>query len=457
VDITLKNGVERTLLEQIGTTRRPLSGNATFVALEEREEMLREIDGLQAKVRELEGLDPHHRDSAAVSELGARLAAARRHFEQLELRLTERDSPDVALLGAGTTSATDVQTSMRPSELLLEYLVTDDQVLGFAVTRESIRSFEIPISREQLADRVRLARGLLADPSGDGTYGRALLSSLYALLITPADVGNATRLIVVPHDALSYLPFAALVDAETDRYLVEDHEVQVLPAAAALPVLRNRASADVRSTRVLAFAPFVRDLPGTRTEVRAIQDAAVEAAVFEGRRATEARVRDALGEPAVVHIASHGIMNTRSPLFSRLELSRREASAEDDGRLEVQDVLQLTIRSPLVFLSGCETGVGTTWSTSFARGEDYATLARSFLYAGAQYVVATLWRIEDEGAAVFAESFYSLLRSSGPVGALAGAQRATMMDARYGSPHHWAGYRVAGASAQIDGYVSVQR
>jgi CHAT domain-containing protein len=425
--------------------------------LEEREAVLREIDGLQAKVHEMEALDPHDRDSAAISELGARLAVARRRFDLLELQAAERDPSDVTLLGEGATSAADVQASLQQSEMLLEYLVTDDRVLAFVFTHRSIKHFEIPIEREDLADRVRLARGLLADPSGDGTHARAVLTSLHSLLVSPAGLGDVSRLIVVPHDALSYLPFAALVDAETDRYLVEDREVQMLPAAAALPVLRNRASSDVRSARVLAFAPFVRDLPATRTEVRAIRDAVSEVAVFEGRRATEARVRDALGEPAVVHIASHGVMNARSPLFSRIELSRREARAENDGRLEVHDVLQLTIHSPLVFLSGCETGVGTTWSTSFARGEDYATLARSFLYAGAQYVVATLWRIEDEGAAVFAEFFYSLLHSMGPVEALAGAQRATMMDARYGSPHHWAGYRVAGAGAQIDGYVSVQR
>jgi CHAT domain-containing protein len=447
----------RMLLEQLGATRQPSSEKTALAALEEREAVLREIDGLQAKVREMEAFDPHNPDSAAISELDARLAAARRRFERLEVQAAEQYPPDVTLLGKGATSAAAVQRSMRPNEALLEYLVTDDRVLGFAMTRESIRNFEAPISREELAARVRLARGLLADLSGDGTHARAVLSGLHDLLIAPAEIGEAGRLVVVPHDALSYLPFAALVDAATDRYLVEDHDVQMLPAAAALPVLRDRASGELRNARVQAFAPFVADLPATRTEVMAIRDVTAEAIVVEGRRATEGRVRDALQEQAIVHIASHGVMNARSPLFSRLELSRRDSRTDDDGRLEVHEVLQLPIRSPLVFLSGCETGVGTAWSTSFTRGEDYATLARSFLYAGAQYVVATLWRIEDEGAAAFAEQFYSLLRTSGPVEALAGAQRALQLDARYSSPYHWAGYRLNGAGAQTEGYVSVQR
>ena len=42
------------------------------------------------------------------------------------------------------------------------------------------------------------------------------------------------------------------------------------------------------------------------------------------------------------------------------------------------------------------------------------TLAQAFLYAGARSVTATLWKIGDDGAAAFAERFYSNLRGMGP-------------------------------------------
>ncbi len=54
----------------------------------------------------------------------------------------------------------------------------------------------------------------------------------------------------------------------------------------------------------------------------------------------------------------------------------------DDGQLEVHEIIGLRVHSPLVFLSGCETGLGGAWSTGFAPGDDFATLARAFLYAG---------------------------------------------------------------------------
>jgi CHAT domain-containing protein len=139
-------------------------------------------------------------------------------------------------------------------------------------------------------------------------------------------------------------------------------------------------------------------------------------------------------------------------MFSRIEFARGSADeSRDDGRLEVHELLGVSIASPLVFLSGCETGVGAAWSTQFARGEDYATLAQAFLYAGASNVVATLWRIEDRGAAEFAERFYQSLGPNAPPDALAAAQRALMLHERYSAPYYWAPYQVAGSGQLAQG------
>ncbi|MEE9293518.1 MAG: CHAT domain-containing protein, partial [Phycisphaerae bacterium] len=167
------------------------------------------------------------------------------------------------------------------------------------------------------------------------------------------------------------------------------------------------------------------------------------------RRASEASVRQALVRGDVVHVATHGILNVRNPMFSRIELAResKNGSSDDDGRLEVHELLELSIASPLVFLSGCETGVGAAGWTQFAKGEDYATLAQAFLYAGADNVVATLWRIDDEGAARFAEHFYRRLGSRNATTALAEAQREMMQDPDYGAPYYWAAYRLTGSGA----------
>jgi CHAT domain-containing protein len=130
-------------------------------------------------------------------------------------------------------------------------------------------------------------------------------------------------------------------------------------------------------------------------------------------------------------------------MFSRIELAPGAgAESEDDGRLEVRELLGL---------SGCETGVGAAGSSGYAAGEDYVMLAQALLYAGADNVVATLWRVEDQGASVFAAAFYRELRSSDPEVALARAQRRMLADPAYHSPFHWAAYRISGSGGSVSG------
>jgi CHAT domain-containing protein len=59
-------------------------------------------------------------------------------------------------------------------------------------------------------------------------------------------------------------------------------------------------------------------------------------------------------------------------------------------------------------------------------------------------VVATLWRVDDAGAAAFAADYYRRLGQLGPVEALAEAQRAMAAGGRWTAPYYWAGYTVAG-------------
>jgi CHAT domain-containing protein len=259
-------------------------------------------------------------------------------------------------------------------------------------------------------------------------------------------LNGVSRVLVVPHGVLNYLPFAALRDPATGRALAEDYSLWSVPTAAALPPLRRNRGAfpSTVGVRGVAYVPLPDQLPATRSEGGSFRQTMPRAQVRTGSAASEADLRRALVRGDLVHIASHGVLNPINPLFSRIELARQSNEATDDGRLEAHELLDLSIRSPLVYLSGCETGLGLAWSTDFVRGEDYTTLAQSFLYAGARNVVATLWRIEDTGAAVFAGRFYRQLQRLAPRDALAAAQREMRQDPRYSAPYYWAAYFLTG-------------
>jgi CHAT domain-containing protein/Tfp pilus assembly protein PilF len=444
----------RALLEHMATRSLSTAGQATSVkALEKGEALLRQVARLSAEIDAEELYPPEERELAYITELQAQLAAARAEYETWHTSRAETDSTAPDGLALRVLSAAEVRGALLEREALLQYFVMPDRVVGFVATAEETRAFETVISDERLSRRVRIARDLLSDPTAQEGSGLQVLSGLYGVLVAPAlteyDLSDIERLIVVPHGVLNYLPFAALIDGSSGRYLAEDYVLRLLPSASSLPLLRAARSeaeaADAWKSGV-AFAPFPEQLPATRAEARAFRTSVPRGRSVEGRRATEQHVREQLGEAPIVHVATHGIMNVHNPMFSHIELAGGGADrSTDDGRLEVHEVLDVPVRSQLVFLSGCETGLGHAWSTGFERGEDYSTLAQAFLYAGAANVVATLWRVADQGAAEFAQSFYNHLSAAGPSRALAAAQREMMSHPQYSEPYYWAAYQLVGA------------
>jgi tetratricopeptide (TPR) repeat protein len=443
----------RALLDYLAVSR-PGSAGLDPIAqrLQYGEGLLLRIDGLVRKIDESErdlAVEADPAESASVRSVYDQLGQARRDYEAFLVTQAERADELGPLLGATVMAPARVRGSLRPDEALVEYLVTPDRVRLFVLTQAGVVTLEAPVAAQNLVSRVRLARDLIGRPAGAaGSPGPPVLGALFETLVRPmlrsGVLRGVRRLLVVPHSVLTYLPFSALRDDSTGRYLIEDYALAYLPSAAALPALRERPRPNPVGSGSVVFAPLPEELPATRVEAAAVRAGLQGATLRIGRTATERRFREALGKGGIVHVASHGRLDATNPLFSAIDFSQGSDSPDDDGRFELHELLGLTVTSPLVFLSGCETGLGLAGSTDFARGEDYATLAQAFLYAGARDVVATLWQVEDEGAAAFAAHFYGHLGATDPVMALADAQRDLLLHSRYSSPYYWAPYVIAG-------------
>ena len=422
------------------------AGGAT-AALRERERLIRRINELTETLQETEyylaGDDP----DGEIDDLTDRLHRARAEYEAFHIRTAELEGRAI-VSGSATATLSAIREVLRDREILIQYLVAPDRLFGFAVTADTLVDFSVDVAVDDLQRQVRVASVLLGDPNTDSEEARPAFSALRQLLLEPVGdlIEKSERVIFVPHLALNHVPFAALPDA-AGRYLAQRHSVQLVPSAAILPTVRAAPDGpSERRVQHVSFSPLSKALPATRAEARAFARTVSGAKAVNGRRATEERLREALAGRGFVHVATHAVLNPQNPMFSRIEMAGELSDrSNNDGRLEVHEVFDLSIRSPLVFLSGCETGLGTAGFTEFARGDDYATLARAFLFAGARNVIATLWRIEDEGAAEFARRFYEALETVEPAEALARAQRGMMSHAHYSKPYYWAGYGLSGA------------
>jgi CHAT domain-containing protein len=271
------------------------------------------------------------------------------------------------------------------------------------------------------------------------------------LLVDPVEkagwLRGADDIVIVPQGFLYYLPFAALVrpDAAGDRFLIEDYVISYLPAAAALAM---SARSQPSNERLIALAPAVSNLRFAPGEARTVAASfAGHGTAIIGSKATETWFKSAAGNYDIIHFATHGFFNKSNPLFSGVEL---QPDTQNDGRLEVYEILSLHLRAQLVTLSACETALGSGYFTEIPAGDEFVGLTRAFLSAGASNVVATLWQVNDSSTAQLMRSFYRQLSDQPASQSLAVAQRSMLHgDTSHRHPYFWSAFVVVGNSQSL--------
>jgi CHAT domain-containing protein len=92
----------------------------------------------------------------------------------------------------------------------------------------------------------------------------------------------------------------------------------------------------------------------------------------------------------------------------------------------------------LIVLSACETGLGDVKA-----GEGVYGLQRAFLVAGANALVMSLWKVDDQATQMLMTSFYSNWTKSGnKLKAFKQAQLQLMT--KYKEPYYWGAFTMTG-------------
>lgn len=301
------------------------------------------------------------------------------------------------------------------------------------------------------------------------------------------------RLIIVPDGVLHELPFEALmwpVESGEANYVL-DHAPPIAYAPS-LQVLRALRKRDIpreakRSLLTVGKTEFpgrsmapgmergqpretaeLDPLPATRNECQAVEEACRRAGFSPVHRlldadATEQRVRNVLEQANVLHFATHAWEDPRDNCFGALVLTRppalttrpdgdAAATAEDDGLLEHHEIYRLSLaRCELAVLSACRTNIGPHRPL-----EASSTLSRTFLVAGAQRVVCSLWAANDDAAFLFVQKLFENLerqwKSGAPVDYAAALHEARkhvrQTDTDKQHPYYWAPFILIGPAVE---------
>ena len=383
---------------------------------------------------------------------------------------------------------------------LLEYSLGSDKSYVWAVTRDSIKSYSLP-SRELINEAAKKVYKLLAAPPGPDTAKELTpaVQELSRMILSPVAAElNKSRIIIVADGALHYIPFQVLQPPSADNEpLVANYEIINAPSASILGELRkeatqrqpakvlaafgdpvfesnyaqrkdaedNEPSATAQATEIAPLQQDLRDLelnrdsfdPSVikplfyaRRELANLCDAASggETFVASGFAATREQLLNTdLTQYAILHFATHGLLDPRRPENSGLVLStvNRDGQAQN-GFVGLQDIYGLRAPVDLVVLSACQTALGKD-----VRGEGLIGLTRGFMYAGASSVMASLWKVDDEATAELMRQSYTNLLQKGmtPAAALRAAQNSIRQRPEWQSPYYWAGFTLHGEYRQV--------
>lgn len=182
-----------------------------------------------------------------------------------------------------------------------------------------------------------------------------------------------------------------------------------------------------------------RDEANAIIEVASVSDN-LKAIGFDASK-TAATTLD-LSQYRIIHIATHGVLDSKRPELSGLLLSRYDrAGHQTEGFLTLDDIYNLNLAADMVVLSACNTGLGKD-----VRGEGLVGLVHGFMYAGTSRVVASLWKVDDEATAQLMTDFYREMFQAGksPSAALRATQIAMWQQKRWHAPYYWAAFVLQG-------------
>jgi CHAT domain-containing protein/Tfp pilus assembly protein PilF len=260
----------RSLLDLLTEARAEILEGADQRLIAKQHELQRQLNATATAQQQLLSGTHTSEQAAAIAKT---LDSLTDKYQDLQEELRHTSPRYAALVQPQPLNLQAIQTRLLDRDtLLLVYSLGAERSYLWAVTPESLSSFELP-KRELIESAVRRFRERLAAPELEDQQSPArghnphlpqfelAARALSKMLLLPVSgqLGNK-RLLIISDGALQYLPFAALpvpsIRATAERSqpppLIVEHEIVNLPSASTLAVIRDELNARQPAAKALA-------------------------------------------------------------------------------------------------------------------------------------------------------------------------------------------------------------
>jgi CHAT domain-containing protein len=340
------------------------------------------------------------------------------------------------------TKVADIQALLDDHTVLIEYLISDSLIHIFKVDKNEVLWFSQPLDKEELKDNIKALHKALSNyklviKDKNKAYRNYTEKAhwFYQKILKPIlkDKTNIQNLIIVSDGELGHLPFEtflvepppqSLTDYHELHYLVNDYNIsynysatlwkenkeapapknngQILGMAANYNIKLDSSMMNVRLPTDQWLRDVLKPLPAARKEVETLQEKYQGFFAFD-TLASEKMVKEKAASFAILHFATHGILDNKRPILSSLAFTEDNDSIESNF-WQAHEISKIQLNADLVVLSACETGYG-----KFEKGNGIASLARAFMYAGASSLIVSLWQVNDYATSAIMANLYDNL------------------------------------------------
>lgn len=492
----IRQGVDASLLQREKDVRQQLNAKA-----ENQTQLLNDPNA--RPTQQLVGREREERDALLKKEIVALTA----EYQNIEAQIRQQSPRYAALTQPQPLKLNEIQREVLDKDtILLEYALGEKQSYLWAVTKDSIKSYELP-PRAEIESTVKRVYALVSDSKSviddkaQAEYEREAARLSQMLLAPVAAQLQNKRILVVADGALQYLPFGALPSpkskvqsskSENGQPLIVENEIVSLPSASTLVSLRRQMQGRTQASKTLAvLADPVFSSTDARVKTTAVNEAtpktqsssltqnsalertagdvgvlregiiqrlpfsrreaeSILAAVPAGERKQaldfEANRATALSpemsQYRFLHFATHGLLNSEHPELSGIVLSL----VNEQGQ-PIDGFLRLNEIYNLNL--SADLVVLSACQTALGKeikGEGLIGLTRGFMYAGSPRVVASLWKVDDVATAELMKLFYQkmLQEKMRPAAALRAAKVEMRKQKRWNAPFYWAAFEIQG-------------
>lgn len=397
----------------------------------------------------MEELNESEADAERISDLRSRMTSQQRAYEQLLAKL-KIDYPQFNsyIEEPATPTIAELQHYLRErGETMLEYFEGGKHIYLIQITGSGSSIQQIPHSDfwdDQIGDfqdYFRNSNAIINDPTGYFSVAESLYRQVF-----PFDSLD-DKLVIIPDGVLNFIPFEALLKEQPSEvvfsaadFLLLQHQIRFAYSAGLLMSPSMTAKPNKNLLRISPlFANRERGLAPLLTGNEPIASIP-QLQTLQGSAATLAAFREQAAHCQLLQLSTHAGAD-ENDFAPRIEFI--------DQPLYLPELYAMKIPAELVVLSACETGLG-----KFEKGEGVMSLARGFAYAGANDLVASLWKVNESSTSDLMQYFYASIKTGQTKSAaLREAKlqylREAKSDAKL-SPYYWAGFVSIGHDLPMD-------